>query len=29
VVINPGTTLGFDMSPAGLDEILKDFAEQQ
>ncbi|WP_312112621.1 SseB family protein, partial [Stenotrophomonas indicatrix] len=26
VVINPGTTLGFEISPAGVGEILKDFA---
>ncbi len=25
VVINPGTTLGFEISPAGVGEILKDF----
>ncbi|GAB3056753.1 SseB family protein [Stenotrophomonas tumulicola] len=26
VVINPGTTLGFEISPTGVGEILKDFA---
>lgn len=26
VVINPGTTLGFEISPDGVGEILKDFA---
>ena len=26
VVINPGTTLGFEIAPAGVGEILKDFA---
>ncbi len=26
VVINPGTTLGFEISPSGVGEILKDFA---
>lgn len=27
VVINPGTSLGFEISPAGVGEILKDFAD--
>jgi len=27
VVVNPGTTLGFEISPAGVGEILKDFAD--
>jgi len=26
VVINPGTTLGFEIAPAGVLEILKDFS---
>jgi hypothetical protein len=26
VVVNPGTTLGLELSPAGIGEILKDFA---
>lgn len=26
VVINPGTTLGFEISPSGVGEILKDFS---
>lgn len=26
VVINPGTSLGFEISPSGVGEILKDFA---
>jgi hypothetical protein len=26
VVVNPGTSLGFEISPAGLQEILKDFS---
>lgn len=26
VVVNPGTSLGFEISPAGIGEILKDFA---
>jgi hypothetical protein len=26
VVLNPGTTLGLELSPAGIGEILKDFA---
>ncbi|MCW4453861.1 SseB family protein [Flavobacterium sp. MXW15] len=26
VVVNPGTTLGFEISPPGVGEILKDFA---
>jgi len=27
VVINPGTPLGFEISPSGVGEILKDFAD--
>jgi len=27
VVINPGTSLGFEISPSGVGEILKDFAD--
>ncbi|MEN5367691.1 SseB family protein [Stenotrophomonas sp. TWI273] len=27
VVINPGTSLGFEISPSGVSEILKDFAD--
>lgn len=27
LVINPGTPLGFEISPAGVGEILKDFAD--
>lgn len=27
VVINPGTALGFEISPSGVGEILKDFAD--
>jgi hypothetical protein len=27
VVINPGTSLGFEISPSGVGEILKDFAQ--
>ncbi len=27
VVINPGTPLGFEISPSGVGEILKDFAQ--
>lgn len=27
VVINPGTTLGFEISPGGVGEILKDFSQ--
>lgn len=27
VVINPGTSLGFEVSPSGVGEILKDFAD--
>lgn len=27
VVINPGTLLGFEISPSGVGEILKDFAD--
>ncbi|OBU69809.1 hypothetical protein A9K58_03830 [Stenotrophomonas maltophilia] len=27
VVINPGTPLGFEISPSGIGEILKDFAQ--
>ena len=26
VVVNPGTTLGFEISPSGVGELLKDFA---
>ncbi|MNM63734.1 hypothetical protein D3C81_751090 [compost metagenome] len=26
VVVNPGTTLGFEISPSGVQEILKDFS---
>ena len=26
VVVNPGTSLGLELSPAGIGEILKDFA---
>src|SRR5690606_41484824 len=26
VVINPGTTLGFEIQPSGVEEILKDFS---
>jgi hypothetical protein len=28
VVINPGTSLGFEISPSGVGEILKDFADE-
>ena len=28
VVINPGTSLGFEISPSGVGEILKDFAQR-
>jgi len=27
VVVNPGTTLGFEISASGVGEILKDFAQ--
>lgn len=26
VVVNPGTSLGFEMSPSGVQEVLKDFS---